>query len=295
MPNTLKKQGVEMGSPEMSAKQRRLYLWIGQDLYEQFVEGAESRADKISRLFHDLVSKAFEKPELRTKLEHFYQEHWEFFDQEEANKRVNLNVTELTVAFAKPVAFDILGTGNVSLLFRILLRHYAVQRKLVERPLRSEAPVVQERFEGQRQAMSDLKRKTLKPAPHGSIYQNHYKTPVSVRTICTVNAETEALINRLAMKLGKKKMELLRDLIEETFTPGEEEKLLRFYRKQPNQFGVDPGTGIPLRLNLTTQINALLDLLSIRMFDEQRNNRSKAIRVMVAYFAKKYRATPAKK
>lgn len=276
-----------MVSPEMPTKQRRLYLWIGQDLYEQFVGNKESRDGSISGLFEELVRTAFEKPELRIDLEKFYQKHIEFFDQEEASRRVSLIVDELTVAFAKPAAFDILGTGNVSLLFRVLLRYYAVENKRVKKPPAS-SPAARSRANEQLQIKEGLKQKELKKAETGSQYQNRYETPVDVRTICTVNSDTHVLISRLAMKLGKKKMTLLRDLIEEAVVPGEDKLIQRFYDRDPDQFIVWPGTGKPLRLNLTTQISALLELFSVRLFDDTRN-KSKAIRVIVAYFAKKYR------
>jgi len=268
---------------EDRTKQRRLYVFLGKDLSKLFVGRNAKWQDQASSLFGTLVEAAFNSSVLRSNLRDFYVRHTDFFEHDKTTGvRMSLEVSELTTGFANTLSFNVLGKGNISKLFRVITIYHAVQEGLLDTPKLSKPASIS----AARKALGQHNKGKLVPALP-DVYQNKYKTPISVKALYTISRDTDEQINCLMIRLQAKKMALIRDLIERASRKTETAKIKAFFEESDDDFEVSGSDIISMRLNLPTEIDALHHLLAMRMFDSGRK-KSKVLRIIVAYYAKQY-------
>ncbi len=162
-------------------------------------------------------------------------------------------------------------------MFRLLTLYHAVQEGLLEPPRQSN----HDKIEAARIALGEM--------PSGKLERVHidpqkHDTPNSVKTIYTVTPATVQGIQILMNIEQKKKMALVRTLIERGARKVETGKIRNFYQAHRQELDKIETPMVPMRLNLPDEIDTLHYLLAAKLFDSQRM-KSKALRVVVAYYA----------
>ncbi len=279
MPRTLQNRQPSRVAGRNEARRKRLFVLVGPDLAELFAKQSSPWCEKISVLFAAQVESAFTSRSLRLSLRNFYAEHIDFFQQERATARLTLEVDDLIAGLASALSFRLIRTGNISALVRFLTRYHAICEGLLKAPV----PSPPEHIAAAKNALGSLRNEPLPPAR--GVKQKKLEAQNTVKTIYSVSQSTARDIQYLVVQAQSKKMALLRNLIERAARKTETEKIKLFYSEHREKLERSDGRMVPMRLNLSMEIDTLHELLAAKLFDSDRM-KSKALRVIVAYYAK---------
>ena len=272
----------------------RLYIYDGERvLYEKIkatsgdVAELNRRSFSASNLFSHLVSEAALNTGLQVELKKFYLKHFNFFERaRKSANRISLKVPTEIAALADKLAFEISETGNVSLLYRLLLHHHARQIGAEkELPLSKRGPQKSEtslnHYAPPKLDISEIDRRSDRTKPH-----------LNMAKAFSLDQTALDDIKLLVRIFQTKKLSLLRRLIEITASDAKSfEKIRSYYENTFDQERLKART-VNVRFNTNKQLDALHEYCSFKIFGTSERKRSLTLRILVGYYANKYK--PAK-
>jgi hypothetical protein len=229
-----------------------------------------TRMRLLTTLVHELAS----SDALRVEASKFYLRHIEFFSAEHSDdRRIGLRVDPETYALCLSLPYSIVGTGSISLMYRVILHFFAVKKGIIK------APPVSKRSKSAKLHVAEPYDPNLPEVP-----DRRNGTNVGPATSLSIDRDGIKELKHLCAVFKRKQAGLIRALIRSVANDnGQLEGVKRFYRQEfVNKEPVE-GRGV-VRLNLTKQEKSLLEHLSYSIMGEF--NRSLTARCIIGYFNK---------
>lgn len=251
----------------------RIFMVLHGDVYEQFVLNGKM---KISQRFRDRVAELIENEDLKNELRRFYRRHSDFFSNEVGeNRSIELYAPKHFYGILYQLSFFVFDHGNVSLISRVLMYHYAVKHQWLPKPPANEKkpisrPVCSER----------VKVNPIGPLPDRR--SDRRRQAYSVDTLFTGHTDTKRDMDALSGALQLGQSALVRYLIEQSSVAGTPEKIREFFTKSKKVEKQTPEI-VRVRYRNTPKLDKVLDCLSLKIVGE--DNRSLTLRIIVAFFA----------
>jgi hypothetical protein len=251
-------------------------------VYKKFVAHGERQ---ISTRYRERISQLQESEDQRTQLLRFYKRHSAFFSKEVGRgKEIELHAPKEAAEFLRTLAFDVLGSGNVSQISRLLMYHFAMKRRWLKAPRyeRATKPAIERPDTGARRvipvaAMPD-KRSGGRPQK------------LSVNSLFTGHESTEQDLTALARLMRLAKSAVLRYLIDQAAEGTTPKKIRTFYEKRwAQEDGLQLGL-VRIRYRISRKQDQILDMLAHTIVGE--HSRSMTLRTIIAYNAVKYKVRP---
>lgn len=244
------------------------------DVYEQFVLNGKM---KISQRFRERVSELIENEDPKNELRRFYRRHSCFFSNEVGeNRSIELYAPKQFYGFLYTLSFFVFDHGNVSLISRVLMYHYAVKHKWLPKPPANKKQPISRPAVGGR-----VKVNPIGPLPDRRSDRRHQA--YSVDTLFTGHSDTKRDMAALAGALHLGQSALVRYLIEQSSVAGTHEKIRKVFLAQSKKVEKRAPEIVRVRYRNTPKLDKLLDCLSVKIVGE--DNRSLTLRMIVVYFA----------
>ncbi len=255
----------------------RIFMVLHGDVHEQFVLNGKS---KISRRFRERVTELIENDDLKAELRRFYRRHSGFFSDEVGeNKAVELYAPEQFALFLYTLSFFIFEYGNISLISRVLMYHYAVKHKWLPAP-----PTNKKRSASPPKASADAK--VIPIGPLLDKRRDRRRQAYSVDTLFTGDSDTKRDLTALRSHFHLRQSALVRYLIEQSSIAGVPEKIREFFLAISKKAEKRSPEIVRVRYRNTPNLDRLLRNLCLNIVGE--DNQSMTLRTIITYFAIKY-------
>jgi len=247
------------------------------DVYDQFVLNGKM---KISQRFRERVTELIEDEGLKNELRRFYRRHSGFFSAEVGeNRSLLLYAPKPFYGFLHSLSFFVFDHGNVSLISRVLMYHYAVKHKWLPAPSRmNKQPTSLVTVGGRGKVIP------IGPLPDRRSDRRHQA--YSVDTLLTAHADTKLDLDSLTCTLQLGQSALVRYLIEQSSVAGTHQKIREFFLTRSKKVENQAPEIVRVRYRLTPKLDESLDSLCLKIVGE--NNRSLTLRTIITYFAIQY-------
>ena len=227
------------------------------------------------RLVTILVRMLADRDALRVEAAKFYLKHIDYFSEEITDKRrLGLTVDPETYALCQSLPYSIVGSGSISLLYRVILYFFAVKNKIIDPPAVS-------RRVGTIEPVPLTMPKAVMPA---ALDRRNDPRIERVDQQVTLSMDPEGVweLDRLSGNFKRKKMSLFRAFIKAVASDEAKlEGVKKFYRQEFIRKEPMKGRTI-IRLNASKQELALLDHIAYSVTGA--TNRSLTARCIVGYF-----------
>lgn len=275
----------------MSAKSRtaksetRIFMVLHPEVYEAFIANEGSR--KISVRFRDAIEQLTESENSRNELRKFYLAHSAFFSNElseSKGKKIQLHAAGEVPEFLNTLSFFVLGSGNASLISRIIMYHFAVQNRWVPAPpvgLTTQKKLVH--------LTSNLFKKSLVKLPPDKRSNRQIEAYV-VNTLFTAYESTARDLKALSILTQRNKAATLRYLIEQAAKGDTPSKIKAFYRRKWRKEEDLQNKIVRIRYRIPRNIDKTMDRLTNEIIEAP--NRSLTLRTIIAYSAELYGVRP---
>ncbi len=263
-----------------SAGNTRVFMFLHNQLFK--VLAAHGRG-KISGWFRESVSELIGKEDLQLELRRFYRRHSAFFSKELGStaKQIELRAPSGTYEFLQSLSFSIFGNGNVSLVSRVLMYHFAVKQKWIPAP-----PIGVITKEAAGRPITGAS-KMMPVAAMPDKRSDRRRAALCVDCLFTGYETTQRDLDSIARITRRGKAAALRYLIEQAAADDTPEKIRDFFkRKWRRRDRLQQGI-VRIRYRLSRRLDATLDRLVYQILED--NNRSLTLRTIIAYFVIQYR------
>lgn len=253
---------------------------LHREVYDKFAKH-DSSSRKGSQRFREIVSQLLENKSQQEDLRRFYRRHSEFFDRKLGNGHVmELYVSRDIRDRLTSLAFDILRQGNVSMISRILMYDYAVKTGWIKTPRENKNKTTV------RHLPHVPPGKIIPIGPQPDKRSNRRLSAFAVDTLFTGNPQTKRDLEALGLHLQLSQSATVRHLIEKCSEGNTYLKIRRFYYTEWEKQDRRGTRGERIRYRNTRKLDSLLDRLTTLIIGE--NNRSRALRAIVAWCAVEY-------
>jgi hypothetical protein len=264
-------------------KQRRLHVsYFDDDIPDLFRRLSDLHDYNLGETFTWMIEEVGSSDRLQNKVLAFLDRTEGFWI--DSGKRKDFYITcgieEDVRSLAETMAFALLGHGSLSELCRLLVRFYAVRNKLIEEPTRppraSKKSQVKLKAENKVISISDKTAQSTRA-------KLARKVPTDMSVSFTIDKQTNEYIKRLVQSMEKKRMSVLRTIIEDAgMNEGKMKALQTFYNKEWSTRPPQGKVSLYARFNYSPQVDALLLYLSKRVTGKE--NKSRMIRVLVEFY-----------
>jgi hypothetical protein len=277
----------------MSAKSRtapseiRIFMVLHIKVYEQFLVNEGSR--KISVRFREAIENLRVSENLKNDLRNFYRRHSAFFTKElseSKGKKIQLHAPPELPEFLNSLLFFVLGSGNASLISRIIMYHLAVQNKWLPAP--PVGATTKKEAAGLRVPVTG-KRIPVTPLPDKR--NNRKNEAYVIDTLFSAYKITKADLKTLSVLTQRKGAATLRYLIDQAAIGDTPNKIKAFYkRKWRIEEGLQKDKLERVRYRIPRSVDKILNRLEDQIIETP--NRSLLLRTIIAYSAELYGVRP---
>ncbi len=222
------------------------------------------------------------KEDLRLELCRFYRRHSAFFSKEIGStaKQIELHAPNGTYEFLQSLSFSIFGNGNVSLVSRVLMYHFAVKQKWIPAP-----PIgaITKKAAG-RPITGASEMKPVASVPDKR--SDRRRAALCVNCLFSGYETTQRDLDSVTRITRLGKGATLRYLIEQAAAGDTPEKIGDFFKKKWRRRDRLQEGIVRIRYRLSRKLDATLDTLANRILEG--SNRSLTLRTIIAYWAIQY-------